>query len=80
MKFGLVFVQRFAESSSCLAVETLNEYKWFATVLCWAFDGHRHRDPLQTSAALYEATNLLVWIYRVMPHFAILLHLCRIFY
>lgn len=30
-------LERFAESSGCLAFGTANEYKWFAAALCSAF-------------------------------------------
>lgn len=58
-------LERFAESSGCLAFGTADEYKWFATALCSAFDGRGHGCLLKASVALYEAACPLGWINRI---------------
>lgn len=59
-------LEKFAESSNCLAFGAANEYKWFATVLWSDFDGRGQRGLLKTIAALYEAACPLGWINSVI--------------
>lgn len=67
-------LERFAESSACLAFGTADEYKWFATLLCSAFDGRGHGGLLKTSAALCGAVCPLGWINRQSEYCCTLLN------
>lgn len=58
-------LERFAASSPCLAFGTANECKWFATLLCSAFDERGPRGLLKTYAVLFEAPCPLALINRL---------------
>lgn len=54
---GALCLDKFAESSNCLAVGAANEYKCLASVLRWDFDRRGHRGLLKTIAAVHQAAS-----------------------